>query len=191
METFSSEERRRLRLSSPISTGPSSPSSTCRGGQGRALRPLLPLGQVAPPALPRRVRRTGRRRRRRANRRDRPGRAALRARLLRVRRRFGGPARRRAPGLRGRVEHPDEGARVGPSHGLPRAIDALYPLYRPAGRPMEVPRSRRARRPPAPRPLRRDARPRVRDLRALDRADARALDGALPRAAGDTDAACA
>ena len=52
-------------------------------------------------------------------------RAALRARVQRVRRRLRRAARRRAPGLRGRVEHPDQGARVGPADGLPRAVDAL------------------------------------------------------------------
>src|SRR5262249_10396333 len=49
----------------------------------------------------------------------------LRARVRRVRRRLGRPARRRAPGVRGGLEHPDQGARVGPAHGLSRAIHAL------------------------------------------------------------------
>ena len=82
-------------------------------------------------------------------------RAALRAGVHRVRRRLGRPARRRAPGLRGRVQHPDQGARVGPAHGLPRAVHALRALHGPAGRPLEVPRARGARRPPAARALRR------------------------------------
>ena len=66
---------------------------------------------------------TGRRRARRE---------ALRAGLQRVRRRLGRAARRRAHRLRGRVEHPDEGARVGPPDGLPRAVDAVRALHRQA-----------------------------------------------------------
>src|SRR5438552_3465501 len=119
------------------------------GREGRALRPLLALAQVASPALPRRV--PGRRRPRgrapRRSRRRRRGQAcgaALRARLRRVRRRLRRPARRRAPGVRGLVEHPDEGARVGPSHGLSRAIDPLHSLRRPARRQVPLPRARRA-----------------------------------------------
>ena len=93
---------------------------------------------------PGRPRGRGRRRRGPRRRRHAAGRAALRARVRRVRRRLGGPARRRAPGLRGRVEHPDQGAGVGPAHGLPRAVDPLHPLRRPSRRPVPLPRPRRA-----------------------------------------------
>ena len=46
--------------------------------------------------------------------------------------------------VRGRVERPHQGARVGPAHGLPRAVDPLHPLRRPSGRALPLPRSRRA-----------------------------------------------
>ena len=59
---------------------------------------------------------------------------AVPARLQRVRRRLGGAARRRAPGRRGRVEHPDEGARARPPDGVPRAVDALHSVHRAARR---------------------------------------------------------
>ena len=106
-----------------------------RGRQGRAVRALLALAQVAAPALPRRVRRRDVARRSRRATRDvgaATRRAALRARVHRIRRRLGRAARRRAPGVRGRIEHPDQGARVGPADGLSRAIDALHSLRRPA-----------------------------------------------------------
>ena len=56
--------------------------------------------------------------------------------LGRLRRRLGGAARRRPPGLRGRLEPPDQGARVGPAHGVSRAVDPLRAVRRPAGRPL-------------------------------------------------------
>ena len=70
-------------------------------GQGRAVRPLLALSGHAAAAVPRRVRRLAARgagglRRRRGQ----AGGRALRAHLRRLRRRLGGPARRRARGLR-------------------------------------------------------------------------------------------
>ena len=61
-----------------------------------------------------------------------PGRGALRQGLPRVRRRLGGPAGRRPPGVRAGVEPADQGPRVGPAHGLPRAVDPLHRLRRPA-----------------------------------------------------------
>ena len=73
------------------------PGQPARGGQGRPLRPLLALAQEPAPALPRRVRGRPGHLRGRHGRRHRgpgPGRAALRAGLLRVRRRLGGPAGR-------------------------------------------------------------------------------------------------
>ena len=60
------------------------------------------------------------------------GRGALREGVPRVRRRLGGPARRRAPGLRAGLQRPDQGARAGPAHGLPRAVDPLHRLRQPA-----------------------------------------------------------
>ena len=84
-----------------------------------------PLAQEPAPPVPRRVRRRPRHHRRRRDRRHRrpaPGRGALRPGVLRVRRRLRGPARRRAPGLRAGLEPAHQGARVGPAHGLPRAV---------------------------------------------------------------------
>ena len=187
-DEFTPDERRALE---PYFTNLDGPVfalvEPARDREGRALRTLLAVGQVAAPALPRRVLDGG----------SQPGgqpadgrgghrarRTALRARVLGVRRRLGGPARRRAPGLRAGVERADEGARVGPADGLPRAVHALRALHGPAGRALEVPGAARARARRAARPLRRDARPRVRGLRALDRADAGALPPALPEHGG-------
>ena len=55
-------------------------------------------------------------------------RGALRARVLRVRRRLRRAARRRAPRVRAGVEPAHEDPRVGPPHGVPRAVDALHPV---------------------------------------------------------------
>ena len=62
------------------------------------------------------------------------GRGALRAGLLRVRRRLGGPARRRPPGLRAGLQRAHQDPRAGPAHGLPRAVDPLHRLRQPARR---------------------------------------------------------
>ena len=70
---------------------------------------------------------------RRRHRRPGPGRAALREGLRRVRRRLGGPARRRPPGLRAGLQRAVQGARVGAAHVLPRAVDPLHRLQ-PAAR---------------------------------------------------------
>ena len=64
----------------------------------------------------------------------RPRRRALPADLLRIRRRLGRPARRRAPGLRAGEQPPDQGPRAGTAHELPRAVDPL-PRLRPATQP--------------------------------------------------------
>ena len=94
-----------------------------------------------------------------------PGRGALRPGVLRVRRRLRGPARRRPPGLRAGVEPADQGARVGPAHGLPRAVDPLHRLRHPHRRPLPLlPRPRGARL-AARHPLRRRHGPAVRHLR--------------------------
>ena len=111
------------------------PGQPARSGEGGPLRPLLALGQEPAPAVPRRVRRRPRRERRRRRRRHHraaAGRGALRAGLLRVRRRLGGPARRCPPGLRAGLQRADQGARVGPAHGLPRAVDPLHRLRLPS-----------------------------------------------------------
>ena len=55
---------------------------------------------------------------------------ALRADLPRLRRRLGGPARRRAHRLRVGLERDDQGAPARPAGRLPRAVDALHPLRR-------------------------------------------------------------
>ena len=119
-----------------------------RDGEGRAVRALLAVARsrcggcssTSSSGRPRTMRRgCGR-----ARVGGRARRQALRARVQRVRRRLGGAARRRAPRVRRRVEHPDQGARVGPADGVPRAVDALRALHRSAGRPLEVPRARRS-----------------------------------------------
>ena len=89
----------------------------------------------------------GRRRRRRR----RARRPAVPARLQRLRRRLGRAVGRRAPGRRGRVEHPDEGARARPADGVPRTVHALHSVHRAARRPVAVPRAGRTRRPSAAR----------------------------------------
>ena len=61
--------------------------------------------------------------------------------LQRVRRRLGRAARRRAHRLRVRLERADQGARVGPPDGVPRAVDALRALHRQAPRPLALPRA--------------------------------------------------
>ena len=61
------------------------------------------------------------------------------ARLLRIRRRLRRPTRRRAPRVRASIEPADEGARVGPAHGLPRAVDSLHPVRLALARPLPLP----------------------------------------------------
>ena len=112
-----------------------------RSREGRAVRALLPLRQEPAPPVPRRVRRRPRPHRRPHGRRDRRPEArgrALRTRLPRIRRRLGRPARRRAPCVRAGVEPAHEGARVGPPHGVPRAVDALHPVRLAAARPLPL-----------------------------------------------------
>ena len=160
------------------------PRQPARGGEGGAVRPLLALAQEPAPAVPRRVRgrpRHRRRRHRRRHRRAAAGRGALRPGLLRVRRRLGGPARRRAPGVRAGVEPADQGARVGPAHVVPRAEHPLHRLRRPPRRPLPLlPRPRGAGQPDGP-ALRGRPRPHVRHLRRDGRDDARLLPRALPQ----------
>ena len=123
------------------------PRQPARGRQGRAVRPLQPQPEEPAPAVPRRVRRRPRHLRRprhRRHRRPRARRGALREGVLRVRRRLGRPARRRAPGLRAGVEHPHQGARVGRADELPRAEHPLHRLRRPPRRALPLlPRPRR------------------------------------------------
>ena len=78
---------------------------------------------------------------------SRAGRGAVREGLLRVRRRLGRPARRRAPGLRAGVEPAHQDPRVGTPDELPRAEHALHRLRLPPRRPLPLlPRSGGARR---------------------------------------------
>ena len=107
-----------------------------RGRQGRAVRALLADAEVAPPPVPRRVRRAARGRRGRGarGRQGRQGRAAVRPGVLRVRRRLGRAARRRAPRVRAGLAAARQGARMGPPGRVPRAVDPLHALRRPAGR---------------------------------------------------------
>ena len=109
-------------------------------------------------------------------RRHRAGGASLRARVRRVRGRLGRPAGRGAPRVRGRLQRAHEAARVGPPHGVPRAVDPLRPVRGPARRALALPRAGGGARDAARARVRGDARPHVRDVRPLARADA----GALP-----------
>ena len=117
------------------------------------------------------------------------GRGALRAGVLRVRRRLGRPARRRPPGLRAGVEPADQDPRVGPAHGLPRAVDPLHRLRQPASSG----RYRYYRDPDvlasaARRPLRRRHGPDVRRLRRRCCPSCRTWSAeAFPQEPGDSD----
>ena len=112
-------------------------------------------------------------------------RAALREGLRRVRRRLGGAAGRRPPRLRAVVQRAVEGARVGPPHGLPRAVDPLHRVQ-PTPRQRAVPLLPAARDPrlPARGPLRRRDGPGVRHLRRAAAAHAGLGGRALPPAGG-------
>ena len=136
-EEFTAEERARLDRTSRTSTVRSSRSRTCpRWSRARCSRATR--GRRSRPPVPRRVRRAarGRRRRRARGRQGREGRAAVRSRLLRVRRRLRRAARWRAPRVRAGLAAPREGDRMGAPRGLPRAVDALHALRRPARRPV-------------------------------------------------------
>ena len=91
-----------------------------------------------------------------------------------------------------RRSSPDQGARVGPADGLPRAVHALHPLRRPARRPLAVPRvpAELAAHPELARALPGDARPRLRDLRAVARADAGQLRANASRRTQPTPTSC-
>ena len=104
--------------------------------------------------------------------------------LQRLRRRLGRAARRRARGLRVRLQRPDQDPRVGTPHGVPRAVDTLRPLHRQAPRPLALSRAGRSGR-LAPRPVRDDDGCGVRDVCVAHRRHAEALRRALSaRAAG-------
>src|SRR5262245_26319145 len=68
------------------------------------------------------------------------------------------PARGRAAGMRGRVVRPGQRAQVWPHNGVPRAVNPLRSLRRPARRPLSLSCPCGAWR-RASRALRRDARP--------------------------------
>ena len=91
-------------------------------------------------------------------------RGAVREGVRRVRRRLGGPARRRPPGVRAGVQPVDEGARVGPADELPRAEHALHRLRRPPRRPLPLPPRPGRAGEPLRHPLRRRHGPAVRRL---------------------------
>ena len=132
VERFTAEEARRssavLHEPRPPGVRPREPA---RGREGRAVRALLAAAPRASaacsstsssatstsPATSPSTRPSGS-----------SGRGALRARLLRVRRRLGRPARRRAPRVRAGVERPHQGPRVGPADGVPRAVGSLHPV---------------------------------------------------------------
>ncbi len=102
-------------------------------GQGRAVRPLLALSRHAAAAVPRRVRRRPPRHgagRTLGRRRGRARGAAVRADLPRLRRRLGGPARRRPRGLRVGLQRADQGPAAPPAGRLSRAVHALHRLRR-------------------------------------------------------------
>ncbi len=154
-----------------------------RGRQGRTVRSVLAHDQVAAPALPRRVREGHPRLQHHGLGRDRARGEAVRQRVLRVRRRLGRAARRRAPGVRAGLPAARQGDRVGAPGGVPRAVDALHALRRPARRAVAAVRSARDRGDTggARLPGLRDAH--VRGLRADVRADAGVLPGAVPQGA--------
>ncbi len=99
-----------------------------------------------------------------------------------VRRRLGGPARRRAPRLRAVVAAAREGSRVGTPRRLPRAIDPLHAIRRQAGRRVAGDPSSRARRQAGGYKVRGVPRRGVHDVRPHVRADARVVRAALPEA---------
>ena len=153
------------------------------GREGCAVRPLQPQRQEPAAAVPRRVRgrpRHQRRPDRRRHRRAAPGRGALRQGVLRVRRRLGRPARRRAPGLRAGLEPAHEGARVGPPRQLPRAVHPLHRLRHPHRRPLPLPPAARGAREPVRHALHRRHGPALRHLRRADPAHGRLLPGGVP-----------
>ncbi len=80
--------------------------------------------------------------------RQRTRRPPVRERVRGVRRRLGGPARRRAPCVRAVLAAAREGPRVGAPRRLPRAVDAVHALRRPARRARGARRSRRSSRTP-------------------------------------------
>ena len=109
--------------------------------KGALFAAVLALRQEPAAPLPRRVRRRPRPHRRPHRRRDRRAatrRGALRPGVPRVRRRLRRPARRRAPRVRAGVEPAHEDPRVGPPHGVPRAVDALHPVRQPPRRSLPV-----------------------------------------------------
>ena len=134
MEVVHAEERAPSpRLHEPRSAGVRA-GQPARGRQGRALRALLALAEVAAPAVPRRVSRTATL-------------AAAGARLATsapsgcTSRSSSSTATTRWPSSAActwpakALEHPHQGARVGPADGLSRAVDALRPYAdRPGGR---------------------------------------------------------
>ena len=112
-----------------------------RGREGGPVRPLLAEREEPPAPVPGRVhRRAGHRRRPDGGRHRRPqaGRRPLREGLLRVRRRLGGPARRRPPGLRAGVEPPDQDPRVGAAGQLSGAEHPLHRLRRSTRRSLSL-----------------------------------------------------
>ena len=117
--------------------------------KGALFAALLAHAQEPASPLPRRVRqrpRPHRRPHRRRHRRPQARRGALRPRVPRVRRRLRRAARRRAPRVRAGVEPAHQDPRVGPAHGVPRAVDALHRVRPEARRSLPLlPRPRRAR----------------------------------------------
>ena len=184
-ETFTADERRdpRAPLHEPRRAGVRA-DEPAGGGEGRPVRPVLADEEVAPPTVPGRVRGG-----RRCDRRAHPGRrgsrgAALRARVRGVRRRLGGAARRRAPGVRAGVATAVQGARVGTPGRLPGAVDALHALRRPARRRVARDGPAGGRRHGARAAVPRVPRHRVRRVRTDVRADGGVLPGAVPQGRG-------
>ncbi len=124
----------------------------------------------------------------RERRRHGPRRPALPEGLQRIRRRLGRAARRRPPRRRGRVEHSDQGPRARPADGVPRAVHALHSVHRPARRRVALSGPGELDGHPLRDAIRRGDERRVRDLRAMDRSDARLVRAALSEGGGDSDA---
>ena len=109
--------------------------------KGALFARVLAHAQEPAPPLPRRVRQRPRPHRRPHRRRDHRAaarRGALRPRVPRVRRRLRRAARWRAPRVRAVVEPAHQDPRVGPPHGVPRAVDALHRVRQEARRPLPL-----------------------------------------------------
>ena len=149
IERFTAEERSRARAHfTNLDRSVFALVNLARGRQGGVVRTLLALGQVAATVVPGRVPRSGRRRE------PGNGRRSVRSGPIRLYEKvffeYGDDSVAQLGGVHlaceTRIEHPDQGARVGSADGLSRAVDALRPVHRPSrlDRLVQVPHSRRS-----------------------------------------------